>query len=148
MTDEPEDDNVVPLHQEGGPVLRKPKPVPRCHHLWGVWVDEDDRQVTCRRCAARLDPFDALNKIASRWDFERSHDALNRMGKEAEALQKQIDRLKASRAKERRAGYVRAELVRVKFAGLVKWLRSTQNMNDRVTAARIEETVKAVLEAE
>lgn len=58
----PDEPPLQPRRKEGG----DPATV-RCEHL-GVWLDLEERAVSCKRCGAVVDAFEHLLDLAERWD--------------------------------------------------------------------------------
>lgn len=131
MPEEDDDrpDNVIPfpslkdMTDSGGPVSTKPRDWSGCRHQHGVWVDEDKREVTCKRCGVVLDPIQALCVLAQRWDWQNTHAALRAAEREHATLTVEIEQLKKRRVQVRRAGYVAADRVSRQLSQVVKKLR-------------------------
>lgn len=51
---------------------RKPGESPCTHWRTGVDLDEEQRTVHCRKCDAKLDPFDAFMAMVKSWDRVRA----------------------------------------------------------------------------
>lgn len=77
----------------------------RCFHT-GVWVNEKERQIRCRRCDAVLDPFDYLLSIA-RQEVQLA-DSVKYLRREEKQRRQNIEKLiqieKNAKSRIRRAG--------------------------------------------
>lgn len=77
----------------------------RCFHP-GVWVNEKERQIRCRRCDAVLDPFDYLLSIA-RKEVQLADD-VSYLRREEKQRRQNIEKLiqieKNAKSRIRRAG--------------------------------------------
>lgn len=90
---------VIELRPKREPIIRQKQRDPNaryCTHQ-RVGIDANRREVWCLECKTTLDPIDAFIKFARRGDQYLA------MQRDAAALRREIEQLKAERAKHKQA---------------------------------------------
>jgi hypothetical protein len=123
-----------------------------CHHTdHGVWVDPDKRVVTCRGCAAELDPISVLAGLAHRYEalvdagLTRQHE-VQRLTKAVAQLTRAEKNAKARVRAARRRADDREGLIAAAKAVQIGGYRSWDELNEHQqgeVVRRVEVLVEA-----